>query len=141
MMRYILLTGILALTASSVHADEKSDELLESIQGKWQRVMERNGQQYLAVKEVGKTHETATAYKGDDVVYSHRVDITVKATEGGNVFIYDNMKITGGPNAGQDSDRNGSYLFKIVDDTMYEIQGALPGANRKPTIITWERVK
>ena len=80
MKNLCLAVAIAVLSANPLAADEKSDALLESIQGKWQRVMEQNGQKYLAVKEVGKKQETATAYRGDTVVYSHRVDISVKAS-------------------------------------------------------------
>lgn len=153
MMRTLLSIGLLALATSSVLADDESSgqssakadakttRLHAAVQGKWQRFVQNNGEQIRLVKHVDGKQETFSAYRGDDVIYAHRVDFEVKATDTGNVFSYRNMIVTAGPNEGNKSEEARSYLFTIKNDTWYEVHGLLPGDDATPSVTEYERVK
>jgi hypothetical protein len=134
-------TFLVLFMASSSFADQDSAELLESIQGKWQRTVERDGKVIRVVKAVGRKQETISYHIGEEVVYAHRVDFSVSVTSQGYVLSYDNKTITAGPDAGKRDNEKGSYLFKVHDDTWYEVHRMMPGETGAPWITTYKRAK
>lgn len=143
-MRIAMAVGLVLLISSSALGDEKSQQLLESIQGKWERTIAADdGSKLRVVKDIQKDHETLTVFRADEEqpVYAHRVKIAVKATDFGNVFTWNKMEVTAGPNAGAKRDNEGKYVFTIREGTWYEVHGFFPGETRRPSITKYQRVK
>ena len=131
---------LLLISGSHLVADDDPKDLLTSIQGDWQRTVERDGTVIRVLKSIGKKQETVRYYIGQQVVYAHQVDFKVSTTAQGNVFSYDRKTITAGPDTGKSDDEPGSYLFKVQDNTWYEVHRMMPGESGAPWITTYERV-
>ena len=129
----VLVIGLgysfLPLTASVV-AQEKdrrgNQEALKKdladVQGVWERtVADGAGQMYRVVKEHrdNKTTQRVLNDKGE-VVTAHASEFTLQRNGGVRVFTYFNRKITDGPNKGQETKGEQSYVYRVEGDTFWE---------------------
>ena len=140
MIRFTLTLLVFAMPSAVAAADD-SAELLKSIQGEWHRTVDRDGRKIRIVKAIGSKQETLSYFIDQQVVYAHQVDFEVQVTEGGNEFSTSNKRVTAGPDAGQQSDEKGSYIFKVDQNKWFEVHRMMPDETGEPWINTYERAK
>jgi hypothetical protein len=127
-------------------ADDPLKKDVQSLQGKWERVVTTDasilGKAKRAVKEIDGNKETVTWYGDkDQVIRSHRV--TFKLAESGNVrtFTYSDMEILEGPGKGTKVAVSGSYVYRIAGDEFCEASGFLQDSRAYFEFDKWKKIK
>ena len=120
-------------------ADEPTKDLLNAVQGSWQRTFKRGDSTIRVIKKIDENWETVSYMIGDDVVQSHRVEFDVRSTPLGNVFSSQRKEFLAGPNAGKKTSETGSYLFKLEGNQWYEVHRMMPGDQGEPWINVYTR--
>ena len=83
-----------------------------------------------------------TAYDiNGNVVHAHTSEFVLKRVGDVKVFRFWNKTSTKGPQAGVVQKEPREYVYKIVGDRLYEIQGAMiRPENDTPSILVWKRI-
>jgi hypothetical protein len=121
----------------------RAQDKVASVEGKWERrYKDEAGNSFHVVKQHQDGQTTLTTYneKGE-VVSQHKSQYKLRKTDEVRVFTYSNIEVTEGPAKGQKSAGPFSYVYRIQDDSFYEVWGVLQGDSSTPTIIVWTRVK
>ncbi len=115
---------------------------LTAIMGKWEREVKTNGGIVRIVKEHDKDSTTVTVYDPQGTVLTAKVSKFRLETKGKvRIFtFYDNL-IIAGPRKGQANKQPKSYIYRVLDDKFFEVQGMLIDEAEDPGVLVWRRVK
>ena len=142
----VVVAGVLLVGMRSGLRAEPDDEGLKEdyrrLEGTWEtEVRDAQGNVVTVVKSERDRKSVVTAYdhKGN-VLHSHTSDFELKCVGDVRIFRYSNRTVTQGPDKGTIQKEPREYIYKIVGDRMYEIQGALISQERQsPSITVWKR--
>lgn len=152
-MRRIVLVGVvivttcilLAGTQDGLRAELDDAGLKEDylqLEGSWEREQrDSEGNVSTVIKSERDRKSVVTVYdhKGN-VLHSHTSDYELKRCGDMRIFRYWNRTVTQGPDKGSIQKEPREYIYKIVGDRFYEIQGAMISQQREsPRIGVWKR--
>ncbi len=141
----ILTTSIAApssgnsFLAAIPEADTQAD--LAQIQGLWERT-ERVGltSTRRVTKAIDGSQETITYFGPQgDIDTAHTANIEVGRSGSIRIFGFDAVTIAAGPRKGQSTNRQGQYIYKVVDDKIIEIWGVLGDTDDPVRVLRWTR--
>ena len=139
--RLAALLGALLLSGATATADESaSEKLLAKCQGTWIRTNTNNGAKNRVVKVIDGNKETVSYFRNGMLTGAHQVEIEVAATEHFNLFTYRNGVVIAGPDKGNTFAGPNSYVFKIEDNTWYEVMRLLKGGKGRPSVHQYKRM-
>jgi hypothetical protein len=137
----LLFSGALALS-NSCAADENADEL-KRLEGRYERTYTNNaGTLFRVTKEIAGDQEVVTHF--DDVGNIVMVNTaTIKVEKRGpvRVFSFFNVVVTAGPSKGEQHFETVSYVYRVTDDSFFEVWGMLEGDPNLPQAMAWKRIK
>ena len=143
-MQWAGLALVLVLGGGLTATDEdalKKD--LETLQGTWAVQAVLDGQPHRITKTIEGNTETYAITRDGEVVYEHRVDFRLERSGSVRLFVFSNQVVTAGPQKGMRSDREGAYIYKVIGDRFYEVDGFLDDQREwaeEPQMIRWDRV-
>lgn len=142
----MLLSSVLLLGMRGGLRAETDDEGLNEdyrrLEGSWEtEIRDAQGNVGTVVRSERDRTSVVTAYdhKGN-VLQSHTSDFELKRVGDVRLFRNWNRTVTQGPDKGNIQKEPREYIYKIVGDRLYEIQGALISQERlSPSVIVWRR--
>jgi hypothetical protein len=147
-MRSIMSALLVAATIAPACAETKAiadgaaEIELAKMQGTWVRTVETDDGKVKLVKEHKGNWTSLTIYdsKGN-VVAAKKSEFRLEQTGKVRIFTFFNNVITAGPQQGRVDKTPKSYIYRISDDTFYEVNGMLVGDGDEPISFAWRRVK
>ena len=137
----VSMISVLIGFASDTSATENvnSSDLLSQCQGTWIRSEVQKGVSSRIVKVVDGNKETVSYYRDGKVTRVHQVDFEVATVANVNIFTFRNGLVTEGADKGQTFKGPFSYVFKIENDSWYEVMGMLKGQEGDPNVTQYVR--
>ncbi|WP_013630816.1 hypothetical protein [Rubinisphaera brasiliensis] len=146
----LLLTALL-LTSSVVQAEEASQKStaqdreaqeLAAVQGTWFRTVKTDQGEFTFMKEhAGHTTTLVITDANGEVVEEKRSEFELNTDGPVRIFTFSNNVFVAGPNRGRVAPAPQSYIYRVVDDTFYEVRGLLKEDKDGINAITWKRAK
>jgi hypothetical protein len=113
----------------------------QRVAGTWKTTREWQGRTYSGNKtHKGGKSEVSFLDSEGKLLHTHTSEYKLKRLGDIRIFVYFNRKVTAGPNKGDERPGVQRYIYKVVDDQFFEIQGAFASQQGKPSIIVWDRV-
>ena len=143
---FLGLVGFCGMICGGRTAAEDNDlkEDYRRLDGFWEtQVQDAEGRMVTITKSEHDRKSIVTAYDvNGNVVHSHTSDFELKRVGDVKVFRYTNRTVTKGPQTGVVQKEPREYIYKIVGDRLYEIQGAMTHPeNQTPSILVWKRAE
>ena len=137
----VAMISVLIGFASDTSATENvnSSDLLSQCQGTWIHSEVQKGVNSRIVKVIKGNKETVSYYRDGKLTRVHQVDFEVATAANANIFTFRNGLVTEGPDKGQTFKGPFSYVFKIENDTWYEVMGVLKGQEGVPDVTHYVR--
>lgn len=118
------------------------DKELAAVQGKWMRTVRTGKGTYKIVKEhTGHQTKLTITNAYGIVVEAKNSEFRLRTTDSVRVFTFFNNVATIGPNKGRTDKTPQSYVYRVTDDTFFEVRGLLLGDDDRLSAFTWKRVK
>jgi hypothetical protein len=142
----LLMTGVLftgmrgGLWAETNDGGLKDD--YRRLEGSWEtEARDPGGNVVTIVKTERDRTSVVTSYDHNgNVLHSHSSDFELKRAGDVRIFRFWNLTVTQGPGKGTIQKEPQEYIYKIVGDRLYEIQGALISPERQPpSMNVWKR--
>jgi len=144
-VRFALLAAVVASAAASAgtgFAEEQPafDDAAKAIQGKWTRVQQTADGPVRLLKEHRGNKTSLAAYdaKGN-VLYAHESEFKLEMTGRIRVLTFFNRKVTAGPDKGQESQEESSFVYRVHNGEFIEAWGLLENDPSPPRMILWKR--
>jgi len=141
----LLASVVQSVPVAAWQADEdpaNRPTLAEQIRGDWVIYRDTPNGRYMTIKEHLSDHSVVTTYDpNQNAVQSHRSEYRIDESGTVPVFRYKNKVVLIGPNAGEKTESESAYIFRVEGDRFFEVHGMLPGDNGKPSLISWERLR
>ncbi len=141
----VLALGLVVGTHGGLHAEADADGLTEDyrqLEGSWEMEQrDAQGRVSTVVKSERDRKSLVTVYDHNgNVIHSHTSEYELKRCGDVRLFRFRNRTVTQGPDKGVIQKEPREYIYKIVGDQLYEIQGALISQPREsPRIGVWKR--
>lgn len=120
-------------------SNDTADELAK-VQGKWVRTMKTDSGTFKVIKEHQGNTTILTFFDSmGNVVAGKKSEFRLEKTGKVRIFTFFNNVVTAGPQKGQTDKEPQSYIFRVTEDSFFEIRGLLIGDDVEPVAITWKR--
>lgn len=122
--------------------EEGLKEDYKQLEGSWETEQrDAQGVVFTVVKTERDRKSVVTVYdQNGNVTYAHTSDFELKRQGDIRIFRHSNRIVTAGPDKGKIQKEPREYIYKIVGDRFYEIQGAMISQQREsPRIGVWKR--
>ncbi|MCD0461299.1 hypothetical protein LOC72_17590 [Roseiconus lacunae] len=147
----VLLVVAIACVATPVFAQIPPEEMSEKssaespakqIMGDWVRYQDTAKGRLMTIKQHLGDRTILTIYDPNQKpLVSYRSQYKVDDSGSVPVFRYKNKVVVQGPNRGAKDATERAYIFRVDDGKFYEVHGMLPGDDKQPQLIIWERLK
>jgi hypothetical protein len=138
----ISVHGLLRAELPSKSNVADTAEEFAKVQGKWFRTVATENGMVKVVKE-HKGNETILTFYDPmgNVAAGKKSEFRLEKTGRVRIFTFFNNVVTAGPQKGLTDKEPQSYIFKVTDDSFFEVRGLLVGEEVDPVAITWKRLK
>ncbi|MCA9249315.1 MAG: hypothetical protein KDA42_19470 [Planctomycetales bacterium] len=120
-------------------AELKAD--LNAMQGRWAREYKNAaGAKFRVEKLVEGNQDTVTHLDANgNIIHAHRSDFKLERAGAVKLYTFSNSEAIAGPNLGARREGPRSFLYRIENNTMYEVWGLTSGDASPLAVLVWKR--
>jgi len=143
MQQPILLFAILIFGTTVYSAEPAPEEDYQILQGKWIRSdQDSKGSPLRVEQEISKKISKVTMYdRNGKLLHSHQAQFRLQRMSDVLLFTFFDLEVLEGPNKGRKQKTPVTFVYRVKDNRLIQVEGILNGDKIPPRLLTWWKVK